>query len=92
MREAGGVTVHSTYLTGMVTNLLTTGTERYIYQGREPGADAKVSLLTGMWLAFVLGGLLGAALVYSFQATGILGIIVVLLFLMICQSVVRSPR
>ena len=91
-REAGGVTVHSTYLTGMVTNLLTTGTKRYIYQGREPGVDAKVSLLTGMWLAFVLGALLGAALVYSFQATGILGIIVVLLFLMICQSVVRSPR
>jgi uncharacterized membrane protein YoaK (UPF0700 family) len=29
-RGIGGITVHSTYLTGMITSLLTSGTQRYI--------------------------------------------------------------
>jgi len=92
-REAGGITVHSTYLTGMVTNLLTTGAKRYISPSvRESVADAKVSLLCGMWIAFVVGAVVGAALVFRFQAPGISGIVVVLLALIICQSVMRSPR
>lgn len=92
-REAGGITVHSTYLTGMVTNLLTTGAKKYISPSvRNSEIDGKVSLLCGMWIAFVLGAMVGAALVFRFQALGILGIIVVLLALIICQSVMRSPR
>ena len=92
-REAGGVTVHSTYLTGLVTNLLTTGAKKYISPAvRESEVDGKISLLCGMWIAFVLGAVVGAALVFRFQALGILGIVVVLLALLICQSVMRSPR
>ncbi|MEJ2069200.1 MAG: YoaK family protein [Syntrophobacterales bacterium] len=92
-REAGGITVHSTYLTGMVTNLLTTGAQKYISPSvRDSEAHRKVSLLCGMWIAFVLGAIVGAALVFRYQAPGILGIAVVLLALIISQSVMRSPR
>jgi uncharacterized membrane protein YoaK (UPF0700 family) len=92
-REAGGITVHSTYLTGMVTNLLTTGAQRYVSKAsRESRPDAKVSLLCGMWIAFVLGALLGATMVLLWQAPGILGIVVVLLAMMIFQSVITSPK
>jgi uncharacterized membrane protein YoaK (UPF0700 family) len=92
-REAGGVTVHSTYLTGMVTNLLTTGTKRFVYPSvREAEVEGKVNLLWGMWIAFVLGAVLGAALVFHFQAPGILGTVVVLLALMIGHAVMRAPR
>lgn len=92
-RQAGGVTVHSTYLTGMVTNLITTGTRRHISKpARESGPDARVSLLSGMWLAFVLGAVLGATMVLSFQALGIFGAAGVLLALMICQSVITTQK
>lgn len=90
-RQAGGITVHSTYITGMVTNLLTTGAKRYIAKAaRESGPDPKVSLLCGIWSAFVLGAALGATLVFRFQALGILGAAVVLLALLIRQSIRRE--
>ncbi|MEJ2048048.1 MAG: YoaK family protein [Dehalococcoidia bacterium] len=88
-REAGGITVHSTYLTGMITNLVTTGTQRYLAKtAREAWADIKISLLSGIWLAFVAGATLGAALVFRFGAPGILGTALVLLTLLLRQSLV----
>jgi uncharacterized membrane protein YoaK (UPF0700 family) len=90
-REAGGITVHSTYVTGMVTNLLTTGARRYLSKAvQESSPDPKVSLLCGIWLAFVCGAALGAALVFRFQALGILGAALVLLALLIRQSIKRE--
>ena len=86
-REAGGITVHSTYLTGMITSLVTSGTQRYIF--KTPGearAAAKISLLSGIWLAFVAGATAGAALVFGLGALGILGSALVLLALLIYQS------
>jgi uncharacterized membrane protein YoaK (UPF0700 family) len=89
-REAGGITVHSTYLSGMITSLLTSGTQRYF--AKTAGAawtDIKISLLSGIWLAFVAGATLGAALVLRFGALGILGTALVLLALLLQPAVTR---
>ena len=92
-REAGGISVHSTYITGMVTSLLTSGAQRYIAKAaRASGLDPKVSLLSGIWFAFALGAALGAALVFRFAALGILGAALVLLALLIHQSATTWRR
>ncbi len=85
-RKAGGISVHSTYLTGMITNVLATGTKRYLSQApRDPRSDPTMSLICGIWFAFILGAALGAALVFRFEALGILGAALVLLALLIHQ-------
>ncbi len=88
LRQAKGISVHTTYVTGMITNLLTTGAKRYIYQvGRESGPDPTINLLLGIWFAFVLGATLGAALVFRFKALGILGLVAVLLIALLVHQV-----
>ncbi len=90
---AGGLTVHSTYITGMITNLLTTGTQRYLSQpAREARPNPKISLLSGTGVAFIAGAALGAVLVFRFDALGILGVALVLLALLIQQSVTILRR
>jgi uncharacterized membrane protein YoaK (UPF0700 family) len=92
-REAGGITVHSTYLSGMTTNLLALAASRYISpETRESTSGPKISLLFGIVLAFVLGAVIGAALVFRFQALGILGAAVVLFALLIGQSIMLLRR
>jgi len=91
LRQAKGLTVHTTYITGMLTNLLTTGAKRYMYQeARNSGPDPTVRLLFGMWCAFVIGAGLGASLVFRFRAFGILGPVLVLLSLLIGYTVLMS--
>ena len=79
-RSAGGISVHTTYLTGMVTDLVTSAAER-----RRP-ADPKVSILFSIWAAFVFGAGIGAAMVLRFEALGTLGAVPLLLAMMICQT------
>jgi uncharacterized membrane protein YoaK (UPF0700 family) len=79
--------VHSTYLTGMITNLVTTGAQGYIGQtARDAWADTKVSLLSGIWVAFVAEATLGTALVFRLGALGILGTALVLFALFLRES------
>ncbi len=88
-RRAGGISVHTTYLTGMVTDLVTTATERRFSSAaprRESQPNPKVSLLCGTWLAFVFGAWTGATMVLRFQALGTLGAAVPLLAMMIFRS------
>lgn len=92
-RKAGGISVHSTYVTGMITNVLATGTKRYMSQAaRDSGSDPTISLICGIWFAFISGAALGAALVFRFEALGILGAALVLLALLIRQSVTPWRR
>jgi uncharacterized membrane protein YoaK (UPF0700 family) len=92
-RKAGGLTVHSTYLTGMVTHLLTIGAQRFIAKPSPKSApDPQVSLLWGMWVAFIVGGTVGAALVLRFAGLGILGAALMLLALIMHQFITaRRP-
>jgi uncharacterized membrane protein YoaK (UPF0700 family) len=75
-RRAGGINVHTTYLTGMITSLISTEGEKYVsgvlsVSSRAP--DPKIELLCGIWIAFVVGAGTGAAMVLHFGAVGMLG-------------------
>lgn len=74
-RRVGAVSVHTTYLTGMITSLISTEAEGYARRGLSPLArvpDPQKSLLCGGWLTFVLGAGTGAAMVFHFKAFGML--------------------
>ena len=92
LRQAEGITVHTTYVTGMLTNLLTAGAKRYISPATRGANDPTVGLLCKIWLAFVLGALLGATMVFHFQALGILGAALVLVVFLIRHFIVMSRR
>src|ERR1700720_2116506 len=75
-RRVGGISVHTTYLTGMITSLIATEAEQYASRVVPPPVsahDPKISLLCGIWIAFVLGAGTGAAMVLHFGAVGMLG-------------------
>jgi uncharacterized membrane protein YoaK (UPF0700 family) len=85
-RRAGGISVHTTYLTGMITSLISTEAEQYASQVVPPPVSAhnpKVSLLYRIWIAFVLGAGTGAAMVLHFGAVGMLGAAVPLILLVL---------
>jgi len=75
-RRAGGISVHTTYLTGMITSLISAEGEKYAsgvlpVSSRAP--DPKIELLCEIWIAFVVGAGTGAAMVLHFGALGMLG-------------------
>jgi len=93
--QAGGISVHTTYLTGMITSLLKTKTERHSSQTTahdKLASDQKVSLLGGIWLAFVLGATVGAAMVFWFGAPGVFGAALLLLAMVIGQCASKWRR
>jgi uncharacterized membrane protein YoaK (UPF0700 family) len=91
LRQARGITVHTTYVSGMLTNLLTTGAKRYLVRAAENSApDLTIRLLWGIWFAFVSGAVMGAALIFHFQALGIFGTALVLLGMLIAYAILRS--
>jgi len=75
-RRVGGISVHTTYLTGMITSLISTEAEQYSSEEVPHDVrahDPKIELLCGIWIAFFLGAGTGAAMSFHFQALGILG-------------------
>lgn len=79
-QRTGGISVHTTYLTGMITSLITTEAKRpQIMSTRDP----KLNLLYGIWLAFFVGGAIGAAMAFKFKEIGILGTTFLLLMILI---------
>jgi uncharacterized membrane protein YoaK (UPF0700 family) len=81
LRRAGVTSVHTTYLTGTITSLISKETERYVSEAPQPSAVAAYSnmgQLGGIGIAFVLGAGAGAAMVLRFKALGMLGATVLL--------------
>lgn len=76
LHRAGGISVHTTYLTGMITSLISTEAKKYT-SGSPPTPaghpDPQIGLLSRIWIAFVLGAGIGAAMVFHFNEFGILG-------------------
>ena len=90
-RRVGGISVHTTYLTGMITSLISTTTERHASEVTPPtlgSPDPKIGLLCGIWITFVLGAGTGAAMVLHFKALGMLGAALLLIPLLLRE--VRS--
>lgn len=89
-RRAGGISVHTTYLTGMVTTLITTEAEKYsseVIPSSVSASDPKIGLLGGIWIAFVLGAGAGASMVFHFKALGMLGAAILLIALILHSSI-----
>lgn len=85
-RRVGGISVHTTYLTGMITSLISTESEKYTSGEAAPpmiAPDSKMRLLCGIWAAFVLGAGMGAAMVLHFKALGMLGAALLLIVLIL---------
>jgi len=85
-RHAGGISVHTTYLTGMITSLISTEAEKHTAQVVSPpvsAPDPKIDLLLGIWIAFVLGAGIGAAIVFRYRTYGMLGAALVLVLLVL---------
>jgi len=91
--RAGEISVHTTFLTGMITSLLKTEIERHSFQttaGNEQASDEKGKLLGGIWLAFFLGATVGAAMVFWLGAPGLLGAVFLLLAIVIGLTMSRG--
>ena len=86
-RRTGGVSVHTTYLTGMLTGLMVHETEKLFSQPRSsPEAhDDGNRLLYGIWLSFFVGAVSGAALVLRFSEAGMLAVV-----LLLCVLIART--
>jgi uncharacterized membrane protein YoaK (UPF0700 family) len=85
--RVGGISVHTTYLTGMITSLISTETENYVSEAPAPVAasDPKIGLLFRIWGAFVFGAGTGAAIILHFKALGMLGAALVLITLILLR-------
>ena len=93
-RRTGGISVHTTFLTGMITGLIASEAERYAPQGvPRPAAvpDPKRGLLYGIWGTFALGAAAGAAMILHFNELGILGAGLVL-GATIVRNAIAAPR
>jgi uncharacterized membrane protein YoaK (UPF0700 family) len=86
LRRVGGISVHTTYLTGMITSVVSAETEKYVLQGVPRSgspSDPKIALLCGLWIAFVFGAGTGAAMALHFRAIGVLGAALLLIPLLL---------
>jgi uncharacterized membrane protein YoaK (UPF0700 family) len=96
-RRVGGVSVHTTYLTGTITSLIVAQMDRHgsppvPMPAATPDVDAKVRIFCRVWVAFVLGGSAGALMVLRFGKAGILGAALPLLAVIAGNSIADWKR
>jgi uncharacterized membrane protein YoaK (UPF0700 family) len=94
-RHAGGISVHTTFLTGMITRLISAEAEKYTSEVVPPpvrAPDTEIGLLSGIWIGFVLGAGTGAAMVLRFKALGMLGAALLLITLILRNSMVFEKK
>jgi uncharacterized membrane protein YoaK (UPF0700 family) len=86
--HSGGISVHTTFLTGTITRIISREAEKYtaVMAPRVTAPDTEIGLLSGIWTFFVLGAGTGAAMVLHFKALGMLGAALVLVALMVRNS------
>ena len=92
-RRTGGISVHTTYLTGMITGLLATEAEKIIMPvtpHRVTGLDPKFWFHCGIWSVFLLGAATGAAAVPHFKEVRILGAALILVAIIV-RNLLASP-
>lgn len=88
-RRVGGISVHTTYLTGMITGVITTATEKYAAEAVSRPVttpDPKTKLLPAIWIAFVVGAGIGAGMAFHFKKFGMLGMALVLMVCILSTS------
>jgi uncharacterized membrane protein YoaK (UPF0700 family) len=89
--KTNGISVHSTYMTGMVTTLIQKSFD-HLSSKRSPKEESSrdsarltIQVLAPMWISFIFGAVTGAVIVSSFHSIGLLGIVLPLI-LFICAE------
>jgi uncharacterized membrane protein YoaK (UPF0700 family) len=95
LNKTNGISVHSTYMTGMVTTLMQKSFDRFLLK---PGPKEEISnrpaplgiqILASMWSSFIFGAVIGAVMVSSFRSIGLLGVVLPLVGLIIAENAKR---
>src|SRR5258708_36217641 len=88
LHKTNGISVHSTYMTGMVTALMQKSFDQ-LFSKQGPKKDSSktsarlpIQVLASMWMSFIFGAVAGAVTVSSFNSIGRFGIILRLILLM----------
>jgi uncharacterized membrane protein YoaK (UPF0700 family) len=89
--KTNGISVHSTYMTGMVTTLMQKSFEQ-LSSKRSPKEESSrdsarlaIQVLAPMWISFIFGAVTGAVIVSSFHSIGLLGIVLPLILLILIE-------
>jgi uncharacterized membrane protein YoaK (UPF0700 family) len=89
--KTNGISVHSTYMTGMVTALMQKSFDHFSSK-RSPKEDFSrdsarltIEVLAPMWISFIFGAVTGAVIVSSFHSIGLLGIVLPLILLILVE-------
>ena len=91
LHKTNGISVHSTYMTGMVTALMQKSFDHLSSkwspkeESSRDSARLTIQVLAPMWISFISGALAGAVIVSSFHSIGLLGSVVPLV-LLICAE------
>jgi uncharacterized membrane protein YoaK (UPF0700 family) len=85
--KTNGISVHSTYMTGMVTTLMQKSFKRLSLKrsSKEDPARLTIRVLAPMWVSFIFGAFTGAMIVSSFHSIGLLGIELTLILLIFAE-------
>ncbi|MBV8227495.1 MAG: DUF1275 domain-containing protein [Verrucomicrobia bacterium] len=81
LHKTNGISVHSTYMTGMVTTLIQKGFQHWLPM-QDPKADSTsrspdltIRILSLTWLSFLIGAVTGALMIVSFGSSGLLVVV-----------------
>jgi uncharacterized membrane protein YoaK (UPF0700 family) len=89
--KTNGISVHSTYMTGMVTTLVQKSFDHlsarrsFKEDSARHSARLAIQVLAPMWTSFIFGALTGAVIVSSFHSIGLLGVVVPLILLIFVE-------
>jgi len=96
LHKTNGISIHSTYMTGMVTTLMQKSLDR-LSSKQSPKEDSSrdsarltICVLAPMWISFIFGALIGAVIVSSFRDIGLSGIVLPLILLMFAEMRTKS--
>jgi uncharacterized membrane protein YoaK (UPF0700 family) len=96
LHKTNGITVHSTYMTGMVTTLMQKSFDRFSAK-RSPEEDSSrdsarltIRVLAPMWISFIFGAVTGAMIVSAVHGIGLLGIVLPLILLIFVEMKAKS--
>jgi uncharacterized membrane protein YoaK (UPF0700 family) len=96
LNRTKGISVHSTYMTGMVTTLMEKSFDHYSSnrsRKEEPSKDSNplaIQILASMWTSFIFGAVTGALMVSLFRSLGLLGIVLTLIVLIVAEMKKKS--
>ena len=91
LHKTKGISVHSTYITGMVTALMQKSFEHFSSKRSLKEDSSRVSalltiqVLVQMWISFIFGAVAGALIVSTFHGIGLLGILSPLILLIFIE-------